>query len=81
MQKTCSMTKKALINKTIETLSQLPQDKIKEVHDFADFILKKYDEEILQRGVEKLVSDSKAFDFLNEDEDLYSSDDLKEKYK
>jgi hypothetical protein len=75
------MTKEALINKTLKTLSQLPQDKIKEVNDFADFILRKYDEEALQKGIEKLVSDSKAFDFLNEEEDLYSPDDLKEKFK
>lgn len=75
------MTKKALIKKTLKTISQLPQDKIKEVNDFADFILKKYDEEVLQKGIEKLVSDSKTFDFLMEEEDLYSPEDLKEKFK
>ena len=75
------MTKEALINKTLKTISQLPQDKIKEVNDFADFILKKYDEEVLQKGIEKLVSDSKSFDFLKEEEDLYSPEDLKEKFK
>jgi len=38
------MKKESLINKTIRTLEQLPEDKIKEVNDFADYILKKYDE-------------------------------------
>jgi len=75
------MTKEALINKTLKTISQLPQDKIKEVNDFADFILKKYDEEVLQKGIEKLVSNSKTFDFLKEEEDIYSPEDLKEKFK
>ena len=74
------MTKDTLINKTIKTLSRLPNEKIKEVADYAEYILKKYDEEIMQKGIEKIVSDSKTFHFLNEEEDLYSDDDLKEKY-
>lgn len=74
------MTKEKLVNKTIETLSQLPQDKIREVNDFAEYILKKYEEEILQKGSEQIMNKSKTFDFLKDEEDLYSSDDLKEKF-
>jgi hypothetical protein len=74
------MSGKTVINRTLTTLSKLPPDKVKEVSDFADFILKKYEEEILQRGIEKLVSESKAFYFLNDEEDLYTVEDLKEKY-
>ena len=74
------MTRETLIKKTLKTLSSLPQDKVREVSDFADFILKKYDEEILQKGMEKLVMDSKAFNFLRDEEDIYSLKDLKEKY-
>lgn len=62
-------------------LQQLPEDKVREVADFADFILKKHDEYCLQKGIEKLSSKSKAFDFLHEEEDLYTVEDLKEKYK
>ncbi|MBV6643751.1 MAG: hypothetical protein KI791_23730 [Cyclobacteriaceae bacterium] len=75
------MTKEALIDRTIKIISQLPQEKIKEVNDFADFILKKYDEEVLQKGIEKLVNDSKTFDFLIGEEDFYSVEDLKERFK
>ena len=75
------MTKETLIKRTSSTLSKLPQDKVKEVSDFADFILKKYDEEILQKGIEKLVSNSKIYDFLKDEEDLYTVEDLKEKYE
>jgi len=74
------MTKESLINKTLKTLTRLPNDKIKEISDYADFILKKYDEEVLQKGIEKIISNSKSFHFLNEEEDLYSIDDLKEKF-
>ena len=75
------MTKEKLIRKTLQTLSKLPQEKILEVNDFADYILEKYDREILQKGIEKIVSQSKSFDFLKDEEDIYSLDDLKEKFK
>ena len=50
------MMRENLINKTIKTLSKLPNDKIREVSDFTEYILKKYEEETLQKGIEKLVS-------------------------
>lgn len=74
------MAKDILIRKTLNTLSRLPQDKVKEVSDFAEYILKKYDEDILQEGMVKLMEDSKVFEFLKDEEDLYSFEDLKEKY-
>ena len=33
----------------------------------------------LQKGIEKIVSQSKSFSFLNEEEDIYSETDLIEK--
>jgi len=74
------MIRETLINKTIKTLSKLPNDKVREVSDFTEYILKKYEEETLQNGIEKLVSDSTAFQFLNDDEDLYTVNDIIEKY-
>lgn len=74
------MTKNTLIDKTIQTLSRLPHEKVETVSDFAEYIAKKYEEEILQKGIEKLVSESKAFDFLEEEQELYSVNDLKERY-
>ena len=71
------MNRDTLIKKTLKNLSKLPQDKVREISDFADFIMKRHEEETLQKGIEKLVSHSKSFDFLNEEEDLYSLDDLK----
>ena len=75
------MAREALIKKTINTLSKLPQDKAKEVSDFAEFILKKYDDEIQLKGIEKMVMDANAFYFLKDEEDLYSVEDMKEKYQ
>lgn len=75
------MTKKKLINRTVETLEKLPEDKVLEVADYADFVFKKYEEKILQKGLESLVSHSKSFSFLHDEEDLYDESDLKEKYE
>ena len=75
------MTRDAIIQKTVDVLSALPADKIEEVSDFADYILKKYDERILQQEMHALVEQSDTFGFLNEEENLYSVNDLKEQYK
>jgi len=75
------MKREILIQRTITTLSKLPENKVNEVADFAEYILKKYDEEILRQGIQNLTSDSKSFDFLKNEEDLYVLKDLKEIYK
>ena len=74
------MTREAVIQKTINVLNLLPSEKIVEVADFADYMLKKHEEYILQKGIEKLVEQSQSFEFLNDDEDLYTEDDIIEMY-
>ena len=74
------MSKNEIIEKTLTAINKLPDDKAEEIADFADFILQKFDEANLQKGIEHIISNSKAFEFLHEDEDLYTSEDLKEKY-
>ncbi len=64
----------------INKIKLLPDLEIKEVNDFADFLLSKIDDKIILEGIQKLVSDSKSYDFLKNDEDLYSVNDIKEKY-
>lgn len=75
------MNKESFIQRTLLALSKLPEDKAHEVANFADYILKQYDEEIMQKGIEKIVSQSKSYDFLKDEEDLYRVEDLKERYK
>ena len=72
------MTQEALIQKTVRTLKLLPAEKAEEVSDFADYILKKHEEIILQSGIETLMEQSQTFQFLNDDEDLYTLNDIKE---
>jgi hypothetical protein len=75
------MTREAIIQRTIEVLSALPVDKIEEVSDFADYVLKKYDDRSLQQEMYALIDQSDTFNFVREDEEIYSVNDLKERYK
>ncbi|GAA3981772.1 hypothetical protein [Mucilaginibacter dorajii] len=74
------MTKQAIIERTVKAINQLPEDKAEEISDFADFVSKRYEENQLTQGIQKLTADSVVFDFLNDEEELYSVADLKEVY-
>ena len=74
------MSRETLIKRTYNTITKLPDDKVKEVSDFADFIMKRHEEELLNQGIENLSANSKSFYFLSEEEDLYTVQDLKQKY-
>ena len=74
------MTKEIIIERTIKAINQLPADKAEEISNFAELIIKLYEENQLTNGIQKMTSDSKAFDFLNSEEDIYSLTDLKEVY-
>lgn len=75
------MGKSELIHKTVQALEKLPPEKIGEVTDFAEYLLSKLEEEALQKGIQQLVTDSDTFQFLQEEPEIYSVKDLKEKYK
>jgi hypothetical protein len=74
------MTKEGLINKTLQTLVALPPEKAEEVADFADYVLKKHEETLILQGMQTLVQQSETFDLLNDEEDLYTMNDIKEKF-
>jgi hypothetical protein len=73
------LTKETIIQKTLEALKILPKEKAEEISDFADFLLRRYEELSLQQGIQTLQSQSETFNFLNEEEELYSPADIKDK--
>ncbi len=75
------MTKELLIDKTVDYLKNLPDNKVEEVADFTEYLFQKNEEYILNKGIQKLISNSRSFDFLKDDDDLYTLDDLKERYR
>lgn len=70
------MTKQAIIDRTIKAINQLPEDKAQEISDFAEFVITRYEETRLTLGIQQLASDSQAFGFLKNEEDVYSEKDL-----
>ena len=75
------MNRENLIKDTLNKIQNLPDTKIQEVNDFTEFLLSKIDDKILLEGIQRLASDSKSFEYLKNEEDLYSVNDIKEKYK
>ena len=74
------MSIQEIIQHTADILSKLPKDKAEEVSEFADFVLKRHEEQAIIEGVQKLNADSSSFDFLKTEENLYTEADLKEVY-
>lgn len=74
------MDRQLIIERTMKAISQLPEDKAAEISDFADFVFKRYEEQQITKGIQKMISESQAFNFLNDEEEIYSLADLKEVY-
>ncbi|NOR75282.1 MAG: DUF2281 domain-containing protein [Draconibacterium sp.] len=75
------MNREILLKDTLDKIQKLPDLKIQEINDFAEFLLSKIDDSILLKGIQKLTSDSKSFEYLKNEEDLYSANDVKEEYE
>ena len=42
--------------------------------------MSKLDDTLILEGIQKLTSDAKSFEYLQDEEDLYSVNDLKERF-
>ncbi len=73
------MTRQAIIEQTLKTINQLPDDKAEEISDFAAFVFKKYEEQTLTQGIQQLAMKGQTFQFLADEEDLYSVADIKKR--
>jgi hypothetical protein len=74
------MLRQELIQKTVNYLDALPDDKISEITDFVEFLYQKHEENILREGIRQLSGRSGSFKFLEDEEDLYTLADIKEAY-
>ena len=73
-----TISKQAIIDRALKDIDLLPADNAAEISDFADFVSKRYEEQLLVQGIQQLSAASDAFNFLNDEEDLYTEADLKE---
>ncbi len=74
------MNKDAVIQEMLEVLRKLPEEKIVEVSHYVQFLLKKMDDLELDKGMEKMATESETFKFLKDEPDIYTLNDLKEVY-
>jgi hypothetical protein len=75
------MTKQSIIERTVNAINKLPVSKAEEISDFADFVSQRYEELLLTKDLQQIMLSSNAFDFLKQEEDLYTEADIREKYK
>ena len=55
-------------------------DKVAEVSDFADFILQRNEDKEITEGITQISIQSKSYKFLDEEEELYTLNDVKVPY-
>ena len=75
------MEREVLMRKTVRNIEQLSTVRIQEVNDFVEFILRRVDDTLITEGLQQLSSSSRSYDFLNNEPEIYSVNDLKVKYK
>jgi hypothetical protein len=75
------MNREQLIEETLQNVNKLPDEKIREINHFAEFLLSKIEDSIDLEGIAQMASNAQSFDFLNYEEDLYTVNDVIEKYK
>ena len=74
------MDRTAIIEKTVQIINKLPANKAEEISDFVSFILKKYEEDLINLNISELTENSVAFDFLRQDDITYKVSDSKITY-
>ena len=74
------MSKKEIIEKIINAINQLPQEKAEEISNFTDYIYNQYEVELLRAGMVVLTDESNSFEFIKNEDDVYSIADVKKIY-
>ena len=75
------MERDVLVKRTIGKIKQLPVRRVHEVNDFVEFIMQKTNDSLITEGLQRLSSASiHTYDFLKEEPELYSVNDLKVKF-
>ncbi len=68
--------KQRIIFDIVRLLNSMPEERVREVFDFVEFLSGKYEDKILSEGIEK-ISEESLREFLESEPDIYGYDDLK----
>jgi hypothetical protein len=71
------MERETLMEKTIGQIERLSPKSMQEVSDFVEFIAHKSDNAMITEGLQELASIRHSFDFLYNEPEIYSVNDLK----
>jgi hypothetical protein len=74
------MSRSELIETALKRIEKLPENELQEVNDFAEFLLTKIEKKHLSKDVSQVNTASVSYKFLAEDDNIYTVNDLKEKY-
>jgi len=74
------MEREVLVKNTIGRIEQLPIKRVQEVNDFVEFIIRRTDDTLITDGLQHLSSISNTYDFLYNEPELYSVNDLKVRF-
>ena len=74
------MEREQLIKQTTRSISLLPDNKLRELADYVEFLLQKKTEKELAKDITALSASSNSLNFLEEEEELYADSDLTEKF-
>ena len=74
------MEREVLMEQTIHKIKRLPTTRVREVNDFVEFVIQRTDDALITEGLQQLSSYSNIYDFLNNEPELYSVNDLKVKF-
>ena len=64
----------------VRKIEQLPITHIREVNDFVESIIRKTNDALITEGLQQLLSIGNTYDFLYDEPDLYTVNDLKVKF-
>ncbi len=71
------MERNVLIEKAVGSIVKLTDQPVQEVVDFAEFLLSKAQDQVLVEDIQRITMESNTFDFLKEEPELYSVNNLK----
>ena len=74
------MERKTLLKRTAKSMEKLSDMKLREVSDYVEFLVKRSENSQLNHEIASTASQSQAFSFLEDEEDVYADSDLKETY-
>ena len=74
------MEHNVLVEKTIRKIGQLPTTCVRAVDNYVEFIIRRTDDSLITEGLQQLASCSHTYDFLYNEPELYTVNDLKMRF-